>query len=252
MSHSGNVSFMKQFFFCLIVSLGGVFGKYEPLGETQSYRLPKPSITLERVGHCSVYDTRNKVPYYVYERLTKDSVTGVVKRRGFSFREDENIPMGYRSLLSDYRGSGYDRGHLCPAGDCVWSIEAMDNSFLLTNIGPQVPSLNRGIWSRLERHIRDFTNDYDSVEVFTGCLFLPKDCEDGKRRVIFEVIGEGDVAVPTHFYKVVFLRRGDRVENVAYILPNEKIVKSAVLEDFREILEKLERISGIVFSQINR
>lgn len=215
--------------------------------ESSNFCLPKLCIELEGVGYCSVYDTRNKTPYYVYESLTPESVTGSFRRQGISFREDKRVPKCFRSTLRDYRGSGYDRGHMCPAGDCTGFSEAMESSFLLTNIGPQHPSLNRGLWSRLERRVRSLALECDIVEVFTGCLFLPTNCEDGKRRVIYEVIGEGNVAVPTHFFKVLLLHYGGAIKSLAYVLPNREIEKHTDLERFQSKIEKVQEAAGVIF-----
>jgi endonuclease G, mitochondrial len=149
-------------------------------------------------------------------------------------------------MLKDYYGSGFDRGHLCPAGDCKHSEEAMDDSFFLTNISPQNPNFNRGYWAALERHVRDLTKEHGSIHVFTGGLYLPKDEADGKRYVKYQVIGANDVAVPTHYFKLILDEKDKPIE--AFILPNEPIASNVPLEQFKTTLEKIEKVSGIVFN----
>jgi endonuclease G, mitochondrial len=102
----------------------------------------------------------------------------------------------------------------------------------------QYPQFNRGYWAKLERHVRDLTKTSTVVHVVTGPLFLPQEAEDGTRWVKYQVIGDGDVAVPTHFFKVIYLE--STRESFAYILPNESIVKTTV--------KKVEQVAGILFS----
>ena len=81
------------------------------------------------------------------------------------FREDQiNVSTG-TAYLEDYRGSGYDRGHLAPAEDFEWSAEAMSDSFFMSNMSPQDPSFNRGIWKRLENRVRTWALENDGIYV---------------------------------------------------------------------------------------
>ena len=107
---------------------------------------------------------------------------------------DAELPTGERSELADYRGSGYDRGHMAPAEDFDRSREAMSTSFLLSNMAPQVPGMNRGRWAQREAAVRELAAECD-LWVFTGPLFVENDP--------VEEIGASGVFVPTHFYKAV-------------------------------------------------
>jgi len=207
--------------------------------------LPRVSLVLEKVGYTVVYDTRNKVPAYVYQKFPQEE--GSVKREYCRFLEDEDIPKSNRAKDSDYAGSSFDRGHMCPAADCTACREIMEESFLLSNIAPQEPKLNRGYWSKLERRVRNLSKECDSLEVFTGALYLPKIDVDGKKRVSYEVIGEGGVAVPTHFFKVLFLKRGESEEEIAYVLPNESIERGKDLKEFETTIENVQALSGVIF-----
>jgi len=208
-----------------------------------SFKSPIIAQVLDRKSYISAYDGRCKNPYYVYEFLDEKSIDGSVSRYGMEFKEDVNLPNIIRSNLSDYKGSGFDRGHLCPAGDCTYSKEAMIDSFYLSNISPQVPKFNRGYWKKLEEHVRTLVTEYKRLEVITGPLYLPHNELNGNRYVKYQVIGKNDVAVPTHFFKIV--RSKDRTW--AWILPNEEIDKSTPFIDFEVTLDKVERVSGIVF-----
>lgn len=203
---------------------------------------------FERQGYSVCYDGRNKVPFWVREYLTKESLESNFDRKGIDFKEDKSIPSSIRSTLKDYKGTGFDRGHICPSRDSSFSEEALEETFLLSNVTPQEPRFNRGYWKKLEKHIRDLTQEYDSLEVFSGPLYLPYNDPNGKRYVKYQVIGENDVAVPTHFFKIIIAE--DKVWS--YILPNQEIQKDIPLESFEVTLEKVEKVSGIIFRDIEK
>lgn len=116
---------------------------------------------------------------------------------------------------------------MCPAGDCTETFESMEETFLLSNIIPQNPELNRGLWKKLENQIRDLVNERGEVIVYTGPVYLPENSSGGKRYMKYQVIGKNDVAVPTHLYKLIQAGEG----RVAYIIPNQEIELSD-LHDF--------------------
>ena len=130
----------------------------------------------------------------------------------------------------------------------------MDSTFLLSNMCPQVgDGFNRDYWAHFEDFCRRLTNNYPSVRIITGPLYLPrKDPTDGKWRVSYEVIGNPpNVAVPTHFYKVIFAEDGKTGGNVslgAFVLPNAPIAHDKPLVDFEVPIEAVERASGLEFA----
>jgi len=159
----------------------------------------------------------------------------------------------FRAKLNDYFRSGYDRGHQVPAADAKWSQEAMDDTFALSNMCPQVGNgFNRDYWAHFEDFCRRLTKHYPSVRIVTGPLYLPKRDSDGKWRVSYEVIGSPpNVAVPTHFYKVIFAedgKQGGRVALGAFVLPNAVIANNKPLQDFEVPVEVVERASGLEFA----
>ncbi len=119
---------------------------------------------------------------------------------------------------------------------------------------PQVgDGFNRDYWAHLEDFCRRLTNNYPSVRIVTGPLYLPrKDPSDGKWRVSYEVIGQPpNVAVPTHFYKVIFAedgKTGGDVSLAAFVLPNAPIHSDKPLTDFEVPIEAIERASGLEFA----
>lgn len=206
---------------------------------------PVSEYLIERTAYALSYDGRLRQARWVHEVLTADNLKGSAKRDRCDFQEDPLIPQHVRSTKSDYAKSGFDRGHLCPAADAHRSEDAMQETFYLSNISPQVPQFNRGIWAKLEERVRELAKTHQGeVHVFTGGLFLPHE-ENGKRYVTYQVIGESDIGVPTHFFKVVMDSNRKPIE--AYILPNEPAKGTPSLDMFKVSLEQVERAAGLSF-----
>ena len=127
-----------------------------------------------------------------------------------------------------------------PAADASFSKESLEDTFCLSNICPQNPKLNRGIWLSLERSIREIVKKEGSADVISGPLFLSSE-KEGKRFVTYEVIGANEVAVPTHFFKVIKTPKG----TWAYVIPNQEETRD--FESYRFPIDRLEKISGIKF-----
>ncbi|RJE18152.1 nuclease [Aspergillus sclerotialis] len=228
----------------------------DPSGIFQ-YGFPGPvNDTITAVPLTGAYDRRTRNAYWVAEHITPYSLSlNNADRKHSSFVEDTNIPESFRAKLADYFRSGYDRGHQVPAADAKWSQAAMDGTFALTNMCPQVgEGFNRDYWAHFEQFCRDLTKKFPSVRIVTGPLYLPHRDPDGKWRVNYEVIGNPpNVAVPTHFYKVVFAEDGtssptSKVALGAFVLPNARIPNEKRLADFEVPLEAIERASGLEFA----
>lgn len=217
--------------------------------ESPTAGLPVSSFYINHPGYSLGYDARNRNPSWVYEHLTAESIKGSTER-SLTFKEDENIPKHLRATLTDYLGSGFDRGHQAPAADHRSSQEAMADTFFMTNMCPQCPQLNRGYWSVLEKHVRGLTKEHSNVYVITGPLYLPYNESDGKRYVKYQVIGPNDVAVPTHFFKIITIEdwQGKKATK-AYILANQEISSNTPLDHFQTTIQKVEKAAGIIFNQ---
>ncbi|AMD20898.1 HDR156Cp [Eremothecium sinecaudum] len=214
------------------------------------YGFPGPIHDLQtHEGFISCYDRRMRNPYWVVEHITAESLAAnnAARKKSF-FKEDDKIPDMFKARLRDYFRSGYDRGHLVPAADAKYSQTAMDETFYLTNMCPQVgDGFNRDYWARLEQYCRRMANKYKSVRIVTGPLYLPKKCPDGKYRVTYEMIGNPpNIAVPTHFFKLL-VAEGDSVYVSAFVLPNEPIPDSTKLSEFQVPVNALERATGLQF-----
>ena len=162
---------------------------------------------------------------WVCYRLTREMLYGVAQRND-NFKEDKRVPTGSASK-ADYLNSGYDRGHLAPAADFKFNQVAMDQSFYFSNISPQAPGFNRGIWKKLEDLTREWAKKYRSIDITTGPIF------DG-----YDVIGRNKVRVPSHFYKAVVRKTALGYEGIAFILSNKS--SSSDIQSFIVSIDDLE------------
>ena len=137
----------------------------------------------------------------------------------------------------DYRGSGYSRGHLVPAGDFAVNQDGRDATYVLSNAVPQNQSLNAGKWRQLESAIRAIAAQADATYIFTGPIFAGQ---------VIETAGAGQVAVPTHLYKVALVIAGGRKAMYAAILPNGP-PNGEPLDSFTTSVDEVERVTGLDF-----
>jgi len=239
---------LKNTLFASLLSLSLTQCTWQPAASKEFE--PAPTPVIHRTGYTLAYDGRTRHANWVYEELTAESLKGETERSKFDFTEDPLLPAHIRASKSDYRGSGYDRGHLCPAGNARFSPETMKDTFYLSNISPQHPQLNRKYWVKLEKYVRDMTKSYAKVCVITGPLFIPELNEDGKKYVRYQVIGENQVAVPTHYFKVIYGKTDLKVVTEAYLIPNRPIDNDPPLQNFSVTLEKVEKAAGLTFRKI--
>jgi endonuclease G len=198
---------------------------------------PRTSLTdtiRSYLGFDLAYNETFEQASWVAYVLTRTEVEEGSVPRTDDFRPDTSISTG-SAVLADYRGSGYDRGHLAPAGDMKWSSRAMSESFLLSNMSPQDPSFNRGIWRRLEQKVRDWAVEKDSIYVITGPVL----------NSVQTSIGDNEVGVPGYFFKVLVDLSPPDHSFIAFLLPNERSTED--LERFAITVDSLEIFTGYDF-----
>ncbi|KAJ3028927.1 UNVERIFIED_CONTAM: nuclease [Siphonaria sp. JEL0065] len=213
---------------------------------------------LYRLAYAGVFDRRTRNVHWVAEKLTKESIDKLLladssdespDRKHSTFKEDPSIPQEFRVKPQDYTHSGYDRGHLVPAADVVESQKAIDETFFMTNMSPQTPAFNRGVWASFERYVRGLVKSFDEVYVVTGPMYLPKlDESDGKYYVKYEVIGrDKNIAVPTHFYKVILGVKNGKHYLGSFVLANEGVSQDTSLDSFLMPVAAIEKSTGLEF-----
>ena len=135
----------------------------------------------------------------------------------------------------NYKGSGCDRGHLVPAGDRRFSLQAYNETFYTSNISPQDREFNSGIWNDLEQQTRRWAKQYGTLYIFTGGVL-----ESG-----LEEIGDEDVDVPNTFYKIIVRKKGDKIYSLSFLIPNKPQFTS--LRNFVVSVDDIEQATGIDF-----
>lgn len=206
--------FLLSFLFSFPFLLSAQDNAYLP--EVEGLFLTNPSYIVD-------FDRTASVANWVAYELTRSESMGSFGRSD-DFREDPRVPGSPDE--TDYRGSGYDRGHLKPAADSKSTAAEMSSSFLMTNMAPQTPRLNRGIWKGLEDDVRTWAQEYGRVYVLTG----PSDEAAGR-------LASG-IEVPAHFWKAV-LRFSPDTAAVAYWLPNATTI-AGTIDDHRISIDALE------------
>ena len=203
---------------------------------SQQLELPKFAPSDQIVHHSNYtlnYSEQHEQAKWVAYTLTSSQVYGTVDRTN-DFRTDPKVKTGSASL-PDYKGSGYDRGHLAPAGDMKSTYTAMSESFYMSNMSPQVPGFNREIWKKLEGTVRNWAVANEKVYITTGAVLTAS----------YPTIGINKVSIPEFYYKVVLDYEQPEIKGIGFILPNQKSDKS--LQSYAVSIDEVERFTGIDF-----
>jgi endonuclease G len=221
----------------LLVSILANANPLDACREHVKYGAPstQPAL-LCRLAYVLSHNSAHKVPDWVGYHLTREHILAGNVPRSDDFRPDVDLEPGERSELKDYKGSGFDRGHMAPADVMKWSERAMSESFLLSNMAPQVGAgFNSGIWKSLEGKVQKWALARGELYVVTGPIH-----DSGT----LGTIGANKVTVPGHFYMVIF--DPVRVEAIAFILPNKKNPGSQ-LPTFIVSVDTVETKTGLDF-----
>lgn len=194
-------------------------------------KLNRKEQILIRKNYVVSYNRDTKCPNWVLWELTHEHADGNIKRPDYAFHEDMEVPSP-RAKLVDYRGSGYDRGHMCPAGDNKWDEDAMYESFLMTNMCPQNQQLNSGLWNQIEMQCRYWAKKYEKLYIICGPIFL---------RGEHQTIGPNRVMVPEAFFKAVLCLEGEP-KGIAFVCRNTKGDRKK--DYYVNTIRQVERITG--------
>ncbi|WP_456440914.1 DNA/RNA non-specific endonuclease [Psychroserpens sp.] len=203
--------------------------------DTNEYFLP--SSTTDQIVHHANYslsysETHEQAEWVAYE-LKKSHLSSTNFKRPY-FEIDKAVKTG-AAHWRNYKKSGYDRGHLCPAGDRRFSKEAHDETFLTSNISPQEHQFNAGIWNTLEHKVRYWARKYDGVFVITG----------GVLKGNMKTIGDEDVSVPNQFYKVLIDSNTGNTKMIAFLMSHKD--SNQPLYKFVVSVDEIEALTGIDF-----
>lgn len=205
--------------------------KHSPYGFAQTSKEVQP---ICREGYLVAYDTAARIPNYVAYTLTPNQAIGCWPRTN-AFVTDQSIVGG--ATPNDYVGTGYDKGHAAPDGDLSWDQQVEYESFLMTNMFPQVGSLNRGIWKLLETSIRGWAVQRDqSYTIYVGAIY-----DYTNKR-----IGRG-VVVPHAYYKIVINNQTNEV--AGWMFPHEAPYQDlgSNLKLYRVPVSQIQQRAGVQF-----
>lgn len=196
-----------------------------------------PTSTTNQIIHHNYYtlsyhEEHEQAEWVAYQLQPNSSSTTDFKRPYFV--EDPKVQTASADWRN-YRNSGYDKGHLCPAGDMKFSKQAYDDTFYTSNISPQKPDFNAGVWNRLEQKVRYWADKYDGLFVVTGGVLEPN----------LKTIGKEEVSVPNAFYKVLLRNTDDKFQAIAFLVPHEN--SEQPLYSFVVSIDELEKRTGIDF-----
>ncbi len=196
-----------------------------------------PSKIFERICYTVSYNIVTRQPNWVMWQLSSDHV---MKRKDDvwnEYHEDVEIEENNKSTLADYASSRYDRGHMCPGGDCNWNDEGREETFLLSNMCPQNPNLNRGDWKEIEIACRKWAQTYGCVYIVCGPIFF--------KSQEHERIGPNKIPVPEAFFKVVFRPDSIDPKGIGFICRNTDGNRK---KDFYvNSIKQVERVTGYKF-----
>ena len=193
-------------------------------------------IIIKKKAYIVSYNPDTKVPNWVAWHLTGEHTDGHIGRSN-AFYADDAVPSP-RATIEDYRGSGWSRGHMCPAGDNKWDAEAMRQSFSLINVCPQDASLNSGLWNSIEIDCRNWAKRFDDIYIVCGPVFYNQN---------HEIIGNNHVYVPEAFFKVVLCLNGEP-KGLGVIVKNNTGTKKKNM--YYNSIDQVERITGLDFFPI--
>ncbi|MDD5529054.1 MAG: DNA/RNA non-specific endonuclease [bacterium] len=238
--HKNNISILLFIFVILLLSLFLLFKQDLPISDKTKldtvYLLPSYTTgndIIKHTGYTLKYVEKYEQPEWVAYKLTAEMTKGTCKRTD-NFRPDSMVKTG-SAEPSDYKNSGYDRGHLAPAGDMKWSEKAMSESFYMSNMSPQKPDFNRGVWEKLEEQVRQWAKDNQEIYVVSGPI-LSKN---------LPTIGKNKVAVPSYFYKVILDSKEPEIKGIGFVLPNQSSTNP--LTTYAVTIDSVETLTGIDF-----
>ncbi|HUP61602.1 MAG TPA: DNA/RNA non-specific endonuclease [Thermoanaerobaculia bacterium] len=211
----------------------------------EAWRRGGHTIFIARGAYSLEASTVTKVPFWSAEYVTAAEVKGDADRAP-GYPQDPKLKDEPHSTVKDYRSSAvkYDVGHQAPAANHKRSQKRMNETFYLSNMAPQIPSFNRGMWRKLETDARKWISDRGKAYCVTGPIF-----SNGNRDRKPKSIGRNEVAVPTHFYKIIVAPKpgSQEWESIAFLFPNREYTSPYDYSRYRTTVEYIEQRTGINF-----
>ena len=202
--------------------------------EIPSIKDDRSDRVITHKGYTVSYNYNWKIPNWVAYELTDWEVEGEVPRYD-RFKPDPMVPANATATTDDYKYSGYDRGHMAPAADMKWDEQAMKESFYLSNICPQNPNLNGGVWKELEEQVRDLASQKGRIFVVCGPIVT----DDSHR------LGVNEVVVPQAFFKVLLQEENGEIYTIGFVYENKS--GRQPMSTYAMTVDEVELITNIDF-----
>lgn len=229
-------------------------------------KLKRGEEIVKHTGFSLVYSEKDEQAKWVAYTLTKEQAASDVAERKDNFITDPSIKTGSADEKW-YVHSGFDKGHLCPANDNTWSVDAMHDCFYMSNMSPQLPEFNRGIWKSLEMDIHDLALDYDTLYIVTGPVLKSKHKLATLKPVGHPELVEGhavlenhtesflrrqestlfSISIPEYFYKVI-LTYGKEPKAWGYLIPQNTTEKD--YNKYSVSVDEVEKATGLDFYRV--
>ncbi|MDX1651140.1 MAG: DNA/RNA non-specific endonuclease [Brumimicrobium sp.] len=203
------------------------------------YGVASPNYQTQLIRHTCIsisYNPDCRQAEWVVYSLRKEVLENAEITRTDRFIPDPLLPDSISAHDKDYYKSGYDRGHLAPAADMAGSLKCMQESFYYSNISPQLPGFNRGIWKKLEAQVRKWAVQYDSILVVTGPLL---GIDENNR------IKSSQVCIPKGFFKALLIYYEGKPYGIGFFVPHLSLSKD--ISEYRVSIDQLEKITGFDF-----
>jgi len=194
----------------------------------------KADIVIDRRGFAVGFSNQHRQPLWVIYKLTATELQAEPYKRSNRFKHDPLIPRS--AYPKEYTRSGFDRGHLAPAADMAFSKQTMLDSFLMSNMSPQLPGFNRGVWKRLEELVRAIALKEKEIYVVTGAIFPP--ASEAK------YLPSGKITIPKAFYKVIYDLTPPQ-KMIGFIIPHRS--SNQPLRVFVVSVDEVEKQTGLDF-----
>jgi DNA/RNA endonuclease G (NUC1) len=188
-------------------------------------------LTLKKKYYIIYFHEKQKAPLYTVYVLKRNYLTA--NKRSGVFKQDTTVPLNEQADDAVYKNNDYDKGHLTPDADFRFNDTAEAQTFLYTNAAPQESYFNEHLWANIEAHVRAICKQYDSVKVYTGCLY--------------STIKLHDIGVPAYFWKVILYKANGKNVTEAYKAKNVKPVSNKYTSATDDI-EDIKKLTGLVFT----
>ena len=223
----------------VIINIDNIIRSVHQIENIEFPYAENPDDIISHTGFSFLFNDAHKQSDWVSYMLCRERLENPVMKRKDNFRLDPAVITG-TATVADYKGSGFDRGHLAPCSDMLWSKVAMDESFFCSNMSPHLASFHQGggIWYKLEDLVQVWAMEYDTLYIVAGPAL---------QQGIRGSIGKNKVSVPEYFYKVILNYTSNRIEGIGFIMPYETAKSGNPVWNYAVSIDSVQNFTGINF-----